>query len=381
MSWYYAEGRVQRGPVGEEEFLQLVQIGAIGLNTLVWREGMAEWQTYARVAPATTGMVPPMLGAGPVCSECGRAVAESGSVAIAGRVLCPACKPLFVQRLIEGAPGAPARSLDPNALLAALAERGGYSMRVGRAFERACDAVTSHFWPTVGVAAVYLVIWLALGVSRQLPLIGCIVTLAQFFILGPLYGSVSAYFLRVTRRESPSINEGFLGFRQPLFLQMMLGGLIQHAVMFVIIMLAVVPMIVIAVATNARGETGIEPFRPGSGGFSLMMFVPLIVALLAVAYTQVMWAPSLLIMADTGMGFWQAMELSRKLVHQRLAKWILAAFVGGLVGVTSMALLCLPVLFVGPVLVSTLCFIWLDIREQAGVGMQSTGTPISAPAA
>lgn len=46
MEWYYANERKQQGPVDETEFSELVQSGVIHDATLVWREGMENWQSY-----------------------------------------------------------------------------------------------------------------------------------------------------------------------------------------------------------------------------------------------------------------------------------------------------------------------------------------------
>ena len=43
--WYYADARNERqGPVTPAELVQLRLQGALGWDTLVWREGMGEWQ-------------------------------------------------------------------------------------------------------------------------------------------------------------------------------------------------------------------------------------------------------------------------------------------------------------------------------------------------
>ncbi|MGY0504782.1 GYF domain-containing protein [Luteimonas sp. e5] len=55
--WYYADAaHQQRGPVGEDELLALLQQGVIGRDTLVWRSGMPQWQPLRRVIalPAAT---------------------------------------------------------------------------------------------------------------------------------------------------------------------------------------------------------------------------------------------------------------------------------------------------------------------------------------
>lgn len=41
--WYYAEGQQRQGPVPEQDIRQLFQRGQLTLETLVWREGMAQW--------------------------------------------------------------------------------------------------------------------------------------------------------------------------------------------------------------------------------------------------------------------------------------------------------------------------------------------------
>lgn len=46
MEWYYANERKQQGPVDETEFSELVRSGVIHNDTLVWREGMENWQSY-----------------------------------------------------------------------------------------------------------------------------------------------------------------------------------------------------------------------------------------------------------------------------------------------------------------------------------------------
>ncbi len=41
--WYYAEGQQRQGPLPVQEIRQRFQRGQLSLDTLVWREGMAQW--------------------------------------------------------------------------------------------------------------------------------------------------------------------------------------------------------------------------------------------------------------------------------------------------------------------------------------------------
>lgn len=55
MQWFYAQGGQQIGPCEESDFNALVQSHAVGADTLVWHEGMANWQplgTLTGYAPA-----------------------------------------------------------------------------------------------------------------------------------------------------------------------------------------------------------------------------------------------------------------------------------------------------------------------------------------
>ena len=43
MNWFYADGGKQQGPIDEAQLVALIQSGKITQETLVWREGMADW--------------------------------------------------------------------------------------------------------------------------------------------------------------------------------------------------------------------------------------------------------------------------------------------------------------------------------------------------
>jgi len=109
MEWFYTEGGESRGPVSPEQFQQLVAQGTITAQTLVWRQGMENWQTYASHGgpPAQAPTVPPPpaspLPAGHVsCAGCGGTFPDSEVIPLAGRPYCATCKPLAIQRLKEG---------------------------------------------------------------------------------------------------------------------------------------------------------------------------------------------------------------------------------------------------------------------------------------
>jgi uncharacterized RDD family membrane protein YckC len=107
MKWYYADAGRQVGPVEDAQLDDLVRSGAVRDDTLVWREGMANWQPHSAVRGASKP-VPIPAAAVPIaaetrfCSECGRPFPANEMVTIGAATICAQCKPLYMQRVREG---------------------------------------------------------------------------------------------------------------------------------------------------------------------------------------------------------------------------------------------------------------------------------------
>jgi uncharacterized RDD family membrane protein YckC len=106
-SWYYAAGGRQAGPVTEVELDALISSGAVRGDTLVWREGLPDWQplnvarppeaqSVAVAAPVAAPQAPTRF-----CSECGQPRLERELVNFGDRIVCYACKDAFAQRVRE----------------------------------------------------------------------------------------------------------------------------------------------------------------------------------------------------------------------------------------------------------------------------------------
>ena len=110
MEWYYAESGRQVGPIQQEALEALVRSGAVRPDTLVWQEGMPNWQPYGTVRPAVVtaeahpGVVATAV-AGPstrFCSECGRPFPQNELIPFGSSFVCAACKEIFAHKLREG---------------------------------------------------------------------------------------------------------------------------------------------------------------------------------------------------------------------------------------------------------------------------------------
>lgn len=113
MIWYYVDAGQQAGPVSEEQLEALRASGKVTDDTLVWREGLAEWQPLRQARPAVAGPAqsvyvsnptfPATSGPGAVCAECGRMFDINDMIRHGDAYICAGCKPIFMQKLAEGA--------------------------------------------------------------------------------------------------------------------------------------------------------------------------------------------------------------------------------------------------------------------------------------
>jgi uncharacterized RDD family membrane protein YckC len=169
MSWYYADNGRQAGPVDDASLDALIAQGVVRPDTLVWREGMANWQALNSARPPAAppiSVAPPPPAPAPVpvytppqqqqpsfeqpsyqqpsfqqpsfqqpsfqqpqqplfqapaaaaaaagasaiaggvtCANCGQLFAQTDVVFIGSSYVCAGCKPIFLQRMREGSVG------------------------------------------------------------------------------------------------------------------------------------------------------------------------------------------------------------------------------------------------------------------------------------
>lgn len=126
MAWYYKDGEQEVGPVGKKDLQELINAKRINGRTLVRSSTGNEWlplmemvrgkshEKSAQPPPAPEARSkqadtpPPVNGddvtiAISICSQCGRSFPQDQVVTFDDQVICVACKPMFVQKLKEGA--------------------------------------------------------------------------------------------------------------------------------------------------------------------------------------------------------------------------------------------------------------------------------------
>lgn len=113
MNWYYVDAGQQAGPVDDAQLDDLARNGKLQPDTLVWREGLDNWLPYSQARSSATqsgARLSARATAEPVettreavCAECGKIFNMDDMIRHGESYVCANCKPVFVQKLKEGA--------------------------------------------------------------------------------------------------------------------------------------------------------------------------------------------------------------------------------------------------------------------------------------
>ncbi|HEY5704620.1 MAG TPA: DUF4339 domain-containing protein, partial [Terrimicrobiaceae bacterium] len=91
MSWYYVKDNAQAGPIDEVALGELARSGTITSETLVWKQGMANWVPYSSVGGLSAASIGNVKTA--QCAECGKPLPPDQLITVGGRTVCGTCKP------------------------------------------------------------------------------------------------------------------------------------------------------------------------------------------------------------------------------------------------------------------------------------------------
>ena len=220
MQWYYADADEQQiGPLSVEEFDQAVTSGTITPATLVWNEGLADWQPLSAVQAANVVPAINLPGGQAECYECRNTFPEGELVEFEGKHVCAGCKPAFFQRLSEGG----------------IALSGGGSGQTANAdLTAAARACLSGLWGLgVGFNFLYNVLVQAM---QYIPYVGGL----GIMICAPALSVGNVRFhVAVARGDEPRIGMMFDGFK--VFGTALLAGLLMGVYILLWTLLLIVP--------------------------------------------------------------------------------------------------------------------------------------------
>jgi uncharacterized membrane protein len=169
---------------------------------------------------------------------------------------------------------------------------GDYELDIGGCVSRSWELVKNNFWSTVGVSTLIIVILVAFqqiaglftspiiqGMIREKQISpgGVLIVVLVSIVSTPVYMVLMAglmkYFLKLIRGEPATVGDAFSGFG-PMIGQLILLGLVMNVLVLIGYALCIIPGI----------------------------------------FLQVAWLFAMALVIDRRMNFWDAMELSRKMV-------------------------------------------------------------------
>jgi uncharacterized RDD family membrane protein YckC len=108
MEWYYISQNQRVGPVGDDELERRIRAGSVRATTPVWREGQPAWLPYQQALLELPADQRPEVA---FCSTCGIRAEPGDLVTLSSALLCPACKPVVLQRICQGLPALPTHAI------------------------------------------------------------------------------------------------------------------------------------------------------------------------------------------------------------------------------------------------------------------------------
>ncbi|WP_309385121.1 DUF975 family protein [Cerasicoccus frondis] len=301
MQWYYSNNNQQLGPVEETELQELAGRGVIQAQTLVWREGMAEWQAYQSVfgqtaAPAgTEGLT--------TCPNCGATTPSNTLIPLGdNKIVCPQCSGGFSQRLIEGASAGGQKpegtgGMTPNSELRAHAR------------DRLSDQ-----W---GAAALFtFLIWLIqFGINMVAGFIPIVGALVPYALSGPFTLGYMNNMLMISRGEESSNDYMFSGFQDfgrafGVYILPMLMMIIPMAIIFGVMFAVAIPMF------DSGGEPG-----AGEAIFGVIIFVLVLIIFAIAMFVQLKFGLSYFLLVDNpDLGVMDALKTSWRMMSGSTGK-------------------------------------------------------------
>lgn len=196
---------------------------------------------------------------------------------------------------------------DPATIADEILARGG-QVDIGSCLGRAWDLLKADFWPIFGITALMILLVSFIG-----------------FIAGPVMGGLFWYYLKRIRRQPADLNDAFAGFTLE-FVQLFLAALVA----------------------------------------GLLISLGWVACMIPGIYLAIAWKLTLPIVIDRRLGFWQAMEVSRRVVNRHWWSVFLFAIVCWVINFCGL-LLCVVGIFVTiPLTLLATAYLYEDLCGSPG---------------
>ena len=282
------DGR-EYGPVAPAQIEQWIAQNRANATTRIKPEGAAAWTTLAELpefaAAFSVRAAPPPLPGDATAQPPAPAAepAQTSASPDAGFTVAPADDPVEAARACLNRP---------------------YRLSIMDTLSRGWDILASRFWLVAGATTVALLASMAAG---MLPIVGIA---ASILLTQVFYAGIYWLMLRVSRGEPAEFADVFGGFSRS-FGQLVLLSLTTFCCTLVLAAIAMGPLLWALYRSGAFA--GVEPDPTQLLG----PLLALPVLMLPLLYFSISWLFAPLLVVDRGMGFWEAMETSRRMIGKR----------------------------------------------------------------
>ena len=234
-------------------------------------------------------------------------------------------------------PGAP-----PSVAIPADWQERDYGLDISGCISRGWELVKNNFWPIVGITALIILITVAINqvfglftrpavnamiMEHRVSPRGIFIIFLTVIVSGPIYtvfiAGLFKYYLKLIRGESAGIGDAFSGFGHSIG-QLILLSLVMNILTIIGYALCLIPGVYLAVA----------------------------------------WFFSIPLVIDRQMGFWQAMELSRKMVNKHWFLVFAFLLVYGLLSMAGVIACCIGIFVTLPIGLAALMYAYETIFSQ-----------------
>lgn len=235
----------------------------------------------------------------------------------------------------------PLSSQEAEALATSVLNRD-FDIGVIDCISRGWDLYKGNFWPIFGATALVMI---ASSVSGSVPYLGILIGIA---LNGVLYGGLYWYLLKLIRGEKAELADAFAGFNRCLVQLILAGSLVSLLTMLVAaaiglpFFLSFIPVL-IELSKNPHPNPDLL-----IGALSAVGVISLLIAIFAACLLSILWSFTLPLVIDKRLQFWDAMELSRKVVMRVFGSMLGLLFLSALLATVGILACCIGIWFTLP---------------------------------
>jgi uncharacterized membrane protein len=205
--------------------------------------------------------------------------------------------------------------------------------------------------------AAFLITYLCLGFLGALP---CgIGSLCQTLLIGVFTAGLYLFYLRKIRKENSNIADVFIGFEKSRT-ELMLGSLVVSLVTLKALLIWGTPLFYSYYFPTLQTKINLENWQnvlsilfPFFVGSSLLMFISF--------FLNIIWIFTFPLIIDKDIPFWQAMELSRKVVFKKFINILVLVMISDIISASGILFCCVGAIFTYPIGIGMLMYAYEDI--------------------